>query len=227
MNFLCAKRSSFLLLLLLAVLLTSGVARAEECVEPARRVEEIRAVIKEDARAARKWALTWGSIWGGATAIQAGLAATTHKREYRIDFTVGAIASAFGLLPTVVVRPAVIGNEGKLEELASDSSKSGCARLSGAEQILQSTADDERLRSNWTAHAGNVAFNALVASVLGFGYGRWVTALASALVGIPAGEAMILTQANGARDFEEKSGNARVSLVPRDDALEIRLGFAL
>lgn len=211
---------SALFALLLSLLTAS--ARAEACApNAASRLAYIESGMAAAAHASKVWSRAWGGLWIAATATQGILAARANQHGDRVDFAVGAGASVFGLLPTLIISPMIIDDYARLMDISGPSDT--CSRLAVAERMLQESAANEQQGRAWVSHLGNVLFNVGVGMILGAGYGRWPSATLSMAVGIPIGELMIFTQPHRS---DELLRRYQLAVVPGNDAYELRLGLA-
>ena len=192
-------------LVLALLLLAAPAAWAEGCPAPAwapgadRADAELRLgfladTFDREVRHIHIWSWSWGSTYAAATAAQ--LTAIPFVADgTRTDLAVGAVSAGIGslslfLLPLRITRPLT-------RVRARWAEPDRCALLADAELALFETAAIQKLSSGWIPHAGNVVVNAGLALVLGWGYGRWTSALISAAVGLVVGEANVLTQPHG------------------------------
>jgi hypothetical protein len=73
-----------------------------------------------------------------------------------------------------------------------------CPLLVEAERLLLRDAANEAEGRSWRYHTGNVVVNAAIFFLIGAGFGQWLGAAISGVIGIAVGETMILTQPDGA-----------------------------
>lgn len=162
------------------------------------------AELDSGSQATRSWAESWGLVWSLASAGQALAAMASHGSE-KTDLWIGAGSSALGLIPTWISPPAIT-------HFPSD--RSSLCDSRDFEKILERYAQDDRRNSGWIAQAGNLGVNAGVGLILGLGYGHWSSAGISMAIGIPVGEAMILTYPNAAGRLQAPLERTRVSFAP-------------
>ena len=199
------------------VALTSISARADQCPpDAATRLAFIEQGMGDAAHAAKVWAYSWGALWTTATVGQGVLAFVSPSHSDRVDFGVGAFASAVGLVPTLLFQPRIIADERALRTFHGNT----CERLVQAETLLDDSVKNEQTNTGLLSHVGNVLFNVGVGMILGVGYGHWQAAGLSMATGIPTGEIMIFTQ-------PRRTERLKVAFVPSERALELRVGLSL
>jgi hypothetical protein len=135
------------------------------------------------------WSWTWGSIYVGAAVVQSVAIPLVHAYGTRVDLAVGAVSAGIGsvslfALPLEITLPLRAARRD-----ADDTQR--CRLLADLEATLFRVEKQQRLSTGWVPHAGNVAFNAALAVVLGWGFGRWPSAALSAGIGTAVGEANI------------------------------------
>jgi hypothetical protein len=138
------------------------------------------------------WSWTWGSVYVSAGAAQGVAIALVRNRGARVDLSVGAISAGVGALSLygLPLRVTLPLRDARSEWGDADR----CRVLADAEATLASVATTQRLSGGWVPHVGNVVFNAALALILGWGFGRWTSAGLSAGIGTAVGEANVLTQ---------------------------------
>jgi hypothetical protein len=138
------------------------------------------------------WSWTWGSIYAGAAVAQVVVIPLVHDYGTHVDLAVGAVSAGIGSvslfgLPLEITLPL------RAARLHGDDTQP-CRLLAELEATLVRVERQQQLSTGWVPHAGNVAFNAALALVLGWGFGRWPSAAISAGIGTAVGETNILTQ---------------------------------
>jgi hypothetical protein len=160
-------------------------------IDPQTRMLFLLRALDQNAGHLQTWSLIWGTTYAAAMPAQLVALPLVHG-PVRIDLTAGAIAAGVGtaslyLLPLRITSQAGLAHKDVLDP-------DPCVALARVEARFFETAEIDRLSGGWIAHAGNVAINTALALILGVGYGRWVSALISAIVGLSVGEANLLTQ---------------------------------
>jgi hypothetical protein len=167
-------------------------APALEAIDAEARLHFLADAFDREIRDVDLWSWSWGSIYVAAAGGQAVASGFVHGGGARIDLRVGAVSAGIGAL-TLYGLPLQITLPLRAARRAWGD-PDACHALALAESTLSSAAAAQRLSTGWVAHAGNVAFNAGIALVLGWGFGRWPSAALSAGIGTVVGEANILTQ---------------------------------
>jgi hypothetical protein len=179
-------------------------ATAEPNTELLTRLHWIDARLTRTAGAARGWTLGWAGSIGAAGVVSLGAVPWADPEEH-VDWYVSAATSAIGVLQLALSPMAVLRDAERLH-LAVARVDDGSLRglLREAEGTLRRNAEDQRSRTRWWAHAGNVAFNVTVALILGLGFDHWASGLIQGGSGIAVGEAILFTQPTSSlRDLEE------------------------
>ncbi len=138
------------------------------------------------------WSWTWGSIYAGVAVAQAVVIPLVHDYGTHVDLAVGAVSAGIGAI-SLFGLPLEITLPLRTARLHGDDAQR-CRLLAELEATLFRVEKQQRLATGWVPHAGNVAFNAALALVLGWGFGRWPSAAISAGIGTAVGETNILTQ---------------------------------
>jgi hypothetical protein len=138
------------------------------------------------------WSWSWGTTYVAAGGAQAIATAFVRDQGARIDLSVGAVSAAIGALslyglPLQITLPLRASRRGFGDPDV-------CRVLVGAEGTLAEAAAAQRLSNGWVPHVGNIAFNAALALVLGWGFKRWESAALSAGIGLAVGEVNVLTE---------------------------------
>lgn len=181
--------------LFVAIAIAAGAAPAvaAPCDEAAAtdRTAKLRALLDDQARAARRWNLGWGIGFAVAAAGQFGLAAAdyTPLGDYTEDTENGlyvagtkAVLASLShvILPLKTARvPAATGDP--------------CADLEAAERALRETGKNER-SSFFLNHLGALAMNVAGLIVLGTVFDTWKEGWMSVAIGYPIGLAHAYTQ---------------------------------
>ncbi|MGD0678641.1 MAG: hypothetical protein ABSC94_24805 [Polyangiaceae bacterium] len=190
-------------LVVCACVLAPRGARAESCPAPAdaplladhdseERLAFLGRVFDREVHDLDVWSWTWGSIYATAAVAQVATIPLVQDKGVHEDLGAGAVSAAIGslslfLLPLEITLP--------LRGARSDwADPRRCRLLRESETTLTRVEGQQRLSTGWLPHVGNVAFNAGLALVLGWGFGRWKSAAISAGVGTAVGELNILTQ---------------------------------
>lgn len=191
---------------LLALLLVSTAATAQECplpadanpklaeVDAASRLTFIRDSLNHDAKNANLWRWSWVTIYAVGAVGQLSLS-PLWPEESRVDLYVGAAASAIAMLPLLVL-PLSVGADGPAfdAKVAEAKPADTCALIALGEGLMVRDAANEAAGVSWVMQVVNVAYNLATASILAFGFKRYLPAVISGVGGLIIGEAMIFTQ---------------------------------
>ena len=187
------------------------------------RLRFIRERLRVDARHARIWSYSWGTIYS-AVATGQFVAAPLVSHASGLDLYVGGGAALIGVIPVVFTPLKVMGDEERLDELEAENPQADpCATLAQAEKLLTRDAANEARGQSLLFHGGNVVLNVGLFLVLGAGFGHWTSATISLLTGLATGEVMIFTQPVGAvealrdyrrGDFGTPSARVRMGIAP-------------
>lgn len=162
------------------------------------RLDFIHERLRVDARHARIWSYSWGTIYS-AVATGQFVAAPLVSHASGLDLYVGGGAALIGVIPVVFTPLKVMGDEERLDELEAENPQADpCATLAQAEKLLTRDAANEARGQSLLFHGGNVVLNVGLFLVLGAGFGHWTSATISLLTGLATGEVMIFTQPVGA-----------------------------
>jgi hypothetical protein len=191
---------------LAAVLLAGSVATAQECPIPAEanprlqgtpselRLQYLHDALLHDGLNAVRWRWYWtGSLVISASALL-GTSQLLHESQ-RVDFYVAGAALAFEILPLQIL-PLKVGLDGPAfdAKVRAAAASETCALIQMGEKLLLRDAADEAVNEGWIAQVSNVAYNLIVAAILGFGFHQWVPAAVSGIGGLIINEANIFTQ---------------------------------
>jgi len=155
---------------------------------------------------AKTWQWGWtsgyslGIVYGIGQSItccsnkKSGFANSVRKKrnEQRVAYIVTAAKSTIGTTRLLMSRHPARNGADSMREIEGDSREAKLARLAEGESVLQSIAKRAEERTDWRAHAGNVALNLAGAAFI-FGFGRDSDAWESLGVGIGVGTLNILT----------------------------------
>ncbi len=187
------------------------------------RLHFIRERLRIDARNARIWSYSWGTIYSALTVGQF-VAAPLVSHASGLDLYVGGSAALVGVIPLVVTPLKVIGDEKRLDEIEADTpTTTPCVALAWTEELLNRDAANEGQGQSLLFHGGNVVVNAGIFLIIGAGFGHWTSATISLLTGIATGEIMILTQPVGALkalrqyrrgELASPSAGVRIGIAP-------------
>ncbi|MGB8294178.1 MAG: hypothetical protein WCG85_01995 [Polyangia bacterium] len=187
------------------------------------RLHFIHERLHVDARHARIWSYSWGTIYS-ALATGQFVAAPLVSHAPGLDLYVGGGAALIGVIPVVFTPLKVMGDEKRLDELEAENPQADpCATLAQAEKLLTRDAANEARGQSLLFHGGNVVFNAGLFFLIGAGFGHWTSATITLLTGLATGEVMIFTQPVGAvealrdyrrGDFGSPSAGMRMGIVP-------------
>jgi hypothetical protein len=162
------------------------------------RLRFIHERLRVDARHARMWSYSWGTIYSALAAGQF-VAAPLVSHASGLDLYVGGGAALIGVIPLVFTPLKVMGDERRFDELQAETPKAdSCVALARAEELLNRDAANEAQGRSLLFHGGNVVVNAGIFFIIGAGFGHWTSATISLLTGIATGEVMIFTQPVGA-----------------------------
>jgi len=187
-----------------ALVLTGTTALAQECpipdganpklarVDDAARLDYLRDALMHDSRNATVWRWGWVTGFALATAAELGLSQAVEPNG-RVDFYVGAGATALAMVPLLAL-PLKVEYDGPAFALKPVEAGNTCALIKEGEQLAVMDSVNEAAGTGWLMQVINVIYNAVTASILGFGYHHWTSAIATGVGGLVAGEAMILTQ---------------------------------
>jgi hypothetical protein len=167
------------------------------------RLEWIDQRLSREAHRMSWW--NWGWAAGiGASGVGSLIAVPFVAPENRVDYYTGAALAGIGVIPFLVVPPAVIHDGRELHAMLvatpPGTDVEVCRMLADAEERLLRDARNERLMSAWWSHAANVAINAGAFFFLGFGYHHWLSGAINGAAGFVIGETVILTQPRGTID---------------------------
>jgi hypothetical protein len=189
-------------LVFLTTLLGGSTAGAQDSAACAQRVTAIATTLDDNARHARVWTWTWMAA-GTALLVGQGAIAAVTTGDTRVEFAVGAGASAFipGLL--LLHPPAVLADAPRLDARLDATRVDGrlgdpCLALPRARELLARDADDEALGTGWFAHTFVIGGNIVLGLLLGLGFHDWLGGAKQAVGGGIVGELQILTLSTGA-----------------------------
>jgi hypothetical protein len=191
---------------LLALLLTSSAAFAQECplpadanpklgeIDAASRLTFIRESMNHDATNAELWRWSWVSIYALGAVGQLALSPLFPEKS-RVDMYVGAGESAIAMLPQLVL-PLTVGSHGPKFDAKAAAAKPGdlCSLIAEGEGLMVSDAANEAAGAGWLMQVVNVVYNFAFSAIIGFGFKHPMPAIISGVGGLIIGEAMIFTQ---------------------------------
>ncbi|MGA3121671.1 MAG: hypothetical protein ABSF69_12975 [Polyangiaceae bacterium] len=196
-----------------AVGLAARPCRAESCPAPTdapgladvdaeARLAFLARSFDREIRDLDLWSWTWGSIYVGAAVAQGVAISLVSDAGLHKDLAVGAVSAAIGSaslfgLPLTITLPLRTARR-------HWSDVPRCRLLGQAEDTLIHAEKKQRLSAGWVPHVGNLAFNAGLVAVLGWGFGRWKSAAISAGIGTAVGEVNVLTQPHHLADALER-----------------------
>lgn len=163
---------------------------------PEARLRFLSKLLEEEGKAAERWTLGWGGLYGTMVVAQLAVMPLFAKEEWP-DWYWGAgsalVGVAFAVIDPLEVLHAGAPYARKAEQVTAEDT---CQVLLEGERLLREGAEHEAAGTQWYLHAGNVAFNAGLGLVLGLGYQRWTSALINFLVGTAIGELTFFTSPN-------------------------------
>lgn len=166
------------------------------------------------------WSWTWGSIYVGAAVAQGVAISLVSDAGLHKDLAVGAVSAAIGSvslfgLPLTITLPLRTARRHWRDAPP-------CRLLAQAEDTLIHAEKQQRLSAGWVPHVGNVAFNAGLVAVLGWGFGRWKSAAISASIGTAVGEVNVFTQPHHLADVLEHYRAGKL-----DDGARSSIGWSI
>jgi hypothetical protein len=167
-------------------------APALATVDSEERLTYLARAFDREIRDVDVWSWTWGTTYFAAAAVQASILPLSHDYGLHVDLTVGAASAAFGSLSLFVLPLQITLPLRKARDDWGDRDR--CRLIALAEASLVGAEKKQELSTGWIPHAGNVAFNAGLAVILGWGFDRWKSAAISAGVGLAVGETNAFTQ---------------------------------
>jgi hypothetical protein len=221
--------------LVIAALTFAGLAaakesRAEVCpapqdapavaqVDSRERLDYLARAFDREIRDVDAWSWTWGGVYTGATIALGVALSQSHDRGARIDLTVGVVSTGFGaaslyLLPLKLTLPL---RAARADWITADP----CTILLRAERTLVRVEKDQEFATGIFTHVGNLAVNAAVVLILGWGYGRWTSAALSGGIGVAVGETNVLTEPHHLRDVLARYRSGQLDQPPAKVAWSI------
>lgn len=173
----------------------AGGSAALQAADPGARLSFIRERLKKEAPRARLYTGLWGGAFSLIALGELALIPVTAPAEH-VDNYAGAISSLVSVgvlvaLPLEVMEDAD-AFDGRVANLTATAGP--CAGLAEAERLFLRDAEGEAFGVSLLMHGTNVALNAVLALVLGLGFGHWEAGALNAVVGAVLGEASIFTQ---------------------------------
>jgi hypothetical protein len=154
---------------------------------------EIEALLRDQARRARRYRYAWTGI-NAALTVGAFAVIPLIDRPHREDYVVNGIASLVGMVTTLAFPLQVEGDEPALNDLVALPPAERHKRLSA---LLDAGARDEHARVAWPWHALNLGTSALAGGIITVGFGHTESGVLTGIAGFILGEAQILTQPTG------------------------------
>lgn len=189
---------------LVASMLVTGRARAEEPrpddAEVTRRLAFIESRLESARPAADRWSYGWFTVYTSLTVAQFGVAVGTTDPGLRADMAVGAFSSAFGVVPFAVLPFKPRFAPGKLAELPARTPKERALKLKRGEELLEACSDAEKFGHGWMMQVGVLTVNVGIGLGLALGYDRIRSGISTTLIGIAVSEFQIFTQPTQAID---------------------------
>jgi hypothetical protein len=173
----------------------AGGSAALQAADSAARLTFIRERLKREAPRARLYTGLWGGAYSLITLGELALVPVTAPAEH-VDNYAGAIASLVTVGMLIAMPLEVMDDADAFDGRVANQAASGgpCAGLAEAERLFLRDAEGEAFGVSLLMHGTNVALNAVLALVLGLGYGHWGAGALNAVVGAVLGEATIFTQ---------------------------------
>lgn len=170
---------------------TVGAPAGETRASTEERQAFLDARIDLAARRSGAWALTWGLTYVTSAALQFGLSPLA-SRGTRIDLYVGGTSATIGALTRAVLIPRVIKERRRLRRRPR--SEDQCARLQATELAVARSAKAEAFGRSLPLHLAIIGYNTAIGFILGVGLKRPLPGNRQAVIGMVAGEALLLTQ---------------------------------
>jgi len=192
-----------------------------------------------------QWGWTGGYSLGIVYGVGESIACCSNKKsgpansvkkkrnEQRVNYIVTAAKAAIGTSRMLFWRHPGRNGADSMRAIEGDSREARLARLAEGESVLRAVAKRAEQRTDWRAHAGNIALNAAGAGFI-FGFGRDSDAWESLGVGIGVGTLNILTAPKRGiqdlEDYETRFGmktaeRLRWSIVPTLGGAALQLTF--
>jgi len=196
---------------------------------------------------AKYWQWLWtggyglGIVYGVGQSIaccsnkKSGPANSVKKKrnEQRVNYIVTAVKATIGTSRMLFWRHPGRNGADSMRAIEGDSREAKLARLAEGESVLRAVAKRAEQRTDWRAHAGNIALNAAGAGFI-FGFGRDSDAWESLGVGIGVGTLNILSAPKRGiedlNDYETRFGMKTVdrfrwSIVPTLGGAALQVTF--
>ncbi|HEY0712066.1 MAG TPA: hypothetical protein VGF45_05295 [Polyangia bacterium] len=169
--------------------LPAARAAPNEC---AARLAFIDQRLQHTAHRSRAWSWGWGLGLGALTVGNLALVPFV-ERENRVDYYVGAINAAAGILPLLIL-PLTAMEDARILRTKIDAGGACTTILPEAETMLARSAGSQADGRAWWNHVANIIVNGGTGLFLGLAYDHWMAGIVGGLGGIAIGEAMIYTQ---------------------------------
>ena len=154
------------------------------------RIDYIDAVLADQARRAKQWNWTWGSVYVGATLGNVTWSLLSDDRGRQNENHVNAAKTAISVLSVALTGVRV---NARPRDTADP-----CEQVADREERLMAAARSEAKGQSWIKHTGVVGINLVTTLIVGFAFDRWRTGITGGLIGVAVGEIMVWTQPNGA-----------------------------
>ena len=179
--------------------LASAIASPAKAAEPTdgqvrERLDDIAFCLEEGTAAADRWWYAWYGIYTGLTVGQAAVALAVSDHGTRVDMAVGAFSSSLGAVPLGLFPLQARFAAARLRALPEATAAERRAKLVAAEDLLRSTAEEERFGRSWVSHLLGNGVALASGIVLAVGYERPASGITSFVGGVVLTELQILTQ---------------------------------
>ncbi len=199
---------------------------------PAERMHFLLESVRHGEEVTRTWTNVFSLGYLGLATVQMAIIGAADPGT-RIDLGIGAAGSMIGVASLALFRSPVLADRATLEALAAEAVEGDCEALARAEQLIDASAESEAFGTSWLIHVGTVVFNLGIGLLMGLGYGRWVSGVISASVGIAVGELQVLTRPTPMLQARRRYLNGElgesgpeVRLVPVVSPTEVALGVS-
>ncbi len=162
-----------------------------------RRIDWLKETLDEGAPDARLYDRVWDGVYGTGLVVGTILASTTGDHDERVNHIVTASKGALGLSRNLLQpHPARRGGD-PLREIQGEGREAQLRRLAAGEEQLLLVVKRAEERTDWRAHAGNVAINLIGGGII-LGLGNPSDSAVSAVLGTAVGAVHIFWQPNRA-----------------------------
>ena len=149
---------------------------------------------------ANRWSYAWFTTFGTLAVGQFGVALGVKDPGFRADMAVGAVSSAFGVLPFALLPFTPRFAASQLAAWPERTPEERRKKLVRAEELLKKSAEVERLGHGWVPQIAGIGVSVGFGLVLSLGYNRIRTGMMNTAVGIALVETQIFTQPTTAID---------------------------